>query len=186
MPRSEPKKWRSTSWIGDLREVGERSSRSGRSAGSRSTVPFEFHVGGEAVGGHEEPVRSAGQRLSDVDVPVDRRRQRRAVDRRGADLGELRALRFVFRVEGEFVVGAADLAVGGVGRRARSPSGSVIVAARISDGDGAVGLCVCGTLSVDVEARRAVGRVGRRRCRQARVEDELVAAGRRRPRAFSA
>ena len=130
-----------------LREIGEGGHDL---AGLRIEVDraFQFHVGGEAVCGDEDPVGLARERLADVDAALDRARQGRAVDRRGADLGELGAVRrdppWRRRVR----------------RRRRrpcrwrrwAPARSLPEGSsrrcRISDGEGVVGLCVCGTLRV--------------------------------------
>ena len=128
-----------------LREVGEGGHHL-TGVGIEVDRAFQFHVGGEAVGGDEDAVRLAGQRLADVDAALDRAGQGRAVDR-----WRCRS----WRTRGSAPRPRCRRRVRRRRRRpcrwrrwapARTLPGRVIVALRISDGDGAVGLCVCGTL----------------------------------------
>ena len=85
---------------GRLRQVLEADRRGGRCSGSAMDAAGELHVGGEAVGGDDQPVAVAGLRVAEVDRPGQRPRAAPGClqDER-SDLRGLRALRFEFGAE---------------------------------------------------------------------------------------
>ena len=153
-------------------------------SGSGVTVPGQLDVGGEAVGDEEDPVAVAGQRLAEVDEAGERAGQRRAVDLEAADLRELGALGRVARCRSWPAASEQEVLPSAALGLIEKPGGRVTVAPRSSDGEGMVGLSCWGTLRSTSMPEAVVG-LGRGRLRvEARVEAELVAAGRLRPGGF--
>ena len=145
-PRSAPKKCRLNSVSGLCGRFVEGGDEL---AGLRVGLDRagEFHVGAEAVRGEEDPVAVAGLGVAEVDrrPEIGAGSAELSIDV-GADLRELRAVRlrssvpkFASASEQEVLPSAALGLI-------EKPTGSVTVAALISDGEGKVGLRSCGTV----------------------------------------
>ena len=144
-PRSEPKKWRSNSCSGRLRQVLEDDRDLAGLRDRFRAVPSELDVGREAVGGEQHPVRFARFRFGQV-------------ERAGSGAGSAATSSVsvpIFENSGQFAAqrgadraqqsGQATLPSAAFGL-IEKPCGSVTFAVFSSEGEGVIGLCVCGTL----------------------------------------
>ena len=162
-----------------LREVCRTTIVSWPVWGSGWIEPAQLDVGAEAVGGEEHAVavrRAAARRgRSPPEIGPGAPRCRSSAVPTFENSGQVPVLACV--PIAPVGVGAGDLAVGRV-RVDREPSGRVTVAAGSRTATASSGSCGCGTLRSMSSPEAVSGWVGGRLRGEARVEAELIAAGR--------